>query len=359
MRKHNNHCQPFLSRHSLNAIVFFSRFLIVVCLFAAGCDTKREHTLTGRTMGTTYSVKVVTGYFGSVPGLQEKIDQRLDQINRSMSPYLKDSEISRFNRFQEVGIEFPISKDFLHVMQQAARIHALSEGAWDGTVNPLVDLWGFGRTGRADRRPPPEEIAALLDDIGFQKIDVRDSGALVKHQAAVSLDLSSIAKGYGVDQVADEIRRAGFSDFLVEIGGEVYAAGNRPDGRPWRVGINRPKTDARFDQVYKVIALQDQAFATSGDYRNFFVENGVRYSHIIDPRTGCPVRAGVVSVSILADNCTLADGLATAVMVMGVEKGLALINRLEHVEGLIVAELADGSLRDHFSEGIRLEPSAP
>jgi thiamine biosynthesis lipoprotein len=336
---------------------------LIVCLaaflLASSCDTKREHTLTGRTMGTTYTVKVVTGHFGSVSGLQEKIDRRLDQINRSMSPYLKDSEISRFNRFQEVSVEFPISEDFMRVMQQAVHIHALSGGAWDGTVNPLVDLWGFGRTGRADRRPPPEKIAALLGDIGFHKIEVRDSGALAKRQAAVSLDLSSIAKGYGVDQVADEVHRAGFSDFLVEIGGEVYAAGVRPDGRPWRVGINRPKTDARFDEIYKVISLKDQALATSGDYRNFFVENGVRYSHIIDPQTGYPVHAGVVSVSILADNCTLADGLATAVMVMGVEKGLALINRLDHVEGLIVEELADGSLRDHFSEGLRLEPSAP
>jgi len=337
-----------------------TRLMVIVALLIAafGCG-KTEHTLAGRTMGTTYSVKVVTGYFGSVSGLQETIERRLNQINQSMSPYLKDSEISRFNRFQEVGVEFPISKDFLHVMQQAARIHALSEGAWDGTVNPLVDLWGFGRSGRPDRRPAPEKITALLGDIGFQKIEVRDSGALVKRQAAVSLDLSSIAKGYGVDQVADEVRRAGFRDFLVEIGGEVYAAGVRPDGHPWRVGINRPQAGARFDDVYKVIALRDRALATSGDYRNFFMDNGVRYSHIIDPQTGYPVPAGVVSVSILADNCTLADGLATAVVVMGVEQGLALINRLDRVEGLIVTELADGSFRDHFSEGLRLEASAP
>jgi thiamine biosynthesis lipoprotein len=332
---------------------------LAVFLIAGGCDAKREHTLTGRTMGTTYSIKVLTGYFGSVSGLQEKIDRRLDQINHSMSPYLKHSEISRFNRFQEVGVEFPISQDFLRVMQLAARIHALSEGAWDGTVNPLVDLWGFGRAGRPDQRPPPEKIAARLGDIGFQKIEVKDSGALVKRQAAVSLDLSSIAKGYGVDQVAAEVRQAGFSDFLVEIGGEVYAAGRRPDGRSWRVGINLPKTDARFDQVYKVVSLRDRAFATSGDYRNFFVENGVRYSHIIDPRSGYPVAQGVVSASILADNCTLADGLATAAMVMGAEKGLALIHRLEGVEGLIVSELPDGTLKDHVSKGMRLaSPSA-
>jgi thiamine biosynthesis lipoprotein len=336
---------------------------IAVCLagllLAAGCDTKREHTLAGRTMGTTYTVKVVTGYFGSVSGLQEKVDRRLDQINLSMSPYLKDSEISRFNRFQRIGVEFPISMDFLRVMKLAIQIHALSEGDWDGTVNPLVDLWGFGRSGRAHKRPPPEKIAALLSDIGFEKIEVKDSGALVKRQAAVSLDLSSIAKGYGVDQVADEIRRAGFSDFLVEIGGEVYAAGVRPDGRPWRVGINRPQADARFDEVYKVVSLKNQALATSGDYRNYFVENGVRYSHIIDPKTGYPVPQGVVSVSILADNCTLADGLATAVMVMGAERGLSLINRTDRVHGLIVTEHPDGTLKDHFSKDLRLEPPSP
>jgi thiamine biosynthesis lipoprotein len=222
----------------------------------------------------------------------------------------------------------------------------------------LVDLWGFGRAGRGDLRPPAAAVAALLNEIGFDKIEIRDSGALVKRQAAVTLDLSSIAKGFGVDQVAEVVRQAGFTDFLIEIGGEVYAAGFRTDGHPWRVGINRPRTEARADEVYKVVALQNQAFATSGDYRNFFVENGVRYSHIIDPTTGYPVANGVVSVSILADNCTLADGLATAVMVMGAEKGLSLINRLDRVQGLIVVELPDGSLRDLASDGIRLEPAS-
>jgi len=308
-------------------------------------------------MGTTYHVTVVTGYFGSVSGLQEKIERRLDEINRSMSPYLKDSEISRFNRFRQVGKEFPISKDFLQVMTVAAQIYRLSEGAWDGTVNPLIDLWGFGRAGRTDRKPPEEKIDALLADVGFDQIEIRDSGALVKRNAAVSLDLSSIAKGYGVDQLAKLIREAGFADYLVEIGGEVFASGVRPDGRPWRVGINRPTTDARFDEVYRVVSLRDQAFATSGDYRSFFLQDGVRYSHIIDPKTGRPVSNGVVSVSIVAENCTLADGLATAVMVMGASKGLEFIDRLDGVQGLSIVESPDGSLKDHPSSGIRLEPA--
>ena len=343
------------ARYSL----LIARCFVLVGLLSVwvGCDSKREHTLAGRTMGTTYTVKVVTGYFGSVAGLQEKFDRRLDEINRSISPYLKDSEISRFNRFQLVGEEFPISADFLRVMKTAARLYALSGGAWDGTVGPLVDVWGFGRGGSPGRVPPAETIAALLRDVGFDKIEIRASGALVKRHAAVSLDLSSVGQGYGVDQLVELVRAAGFTDYLVEIGGEIYAAGARPDGRPWRVGISRPAAGARPDDIYKVVSLKDQAFSTSGDYRQFFVQDGIRYSHHIDPATGYPVRNGVVSVSILADNCTFADGLGTAVLVSGVEKGLALIDRLEGVEGLLVVEAADGSLQDYPSKHIRLEPA--
>lgn len=349
---------PFGSSFTRYALLV-ARYLFLAALVCVlvGCDLRREHVLTGRTMGTTYAVKVVTGYFGSAAGLKEKIDRRLDEINRSMSPYLTDSEISRFNRFQQAGVEFPVSADFLRVMKVGARIYALSEGAWDGTVNPLVDLWGFGRAGRPGLVPPAEKIAAARADVGFNKIEIRDSGALVKHQGSLTLDLSSIAKGYGVDQAADVVRAEGFTDFLVEIGGEVVAAGVRPDGRPWRVGINRPKPESRFDEIYKVVSLKDQAFATSGDYRQFFVQDGRRYSHIIDPETGYPVTNRVVSVSILAGDCTLADGLATAVMVMGAEKGLALIDRLDGVEGLIVMEMPDGSLQEHASKGILLEPA--
>jgi len=151
--------------------------------------------------------------------------------------------------------------------------------------------------------------------------------------------------------VAGILRQNDFANYLVEIGGEVVAAGNRPDGRPWRIGINRPRTNAAADEVYKVVDLANQALATSGDYRNFFEADGVRYSHVIDPRTGYPVSNGVVSVSIVADNCTLADGLATAIMVMGAEKGLLLIERLIGVEGLIVVAKSDGTLVDYYSKG--------
>jgi len=324
---------------------------IILLLAPLTVAAKQEQLIQGRTMGTTYHVTVATGYSQGITGLKEKIDQRLDEINRSMSTYLPDSEISRFNAFQRAGERFEISPDFFEVIKVARKVYELSGGAWDGTVNPLVDLWGFGPTQRPNRIPPKEEISARLAAVGFANIDILAPGILVKKRAAVSLDLSSIAKGFGVDQLAAILRAEGFADYLVEIGGEIYASGFRSDGRPWRVGINRPRKEAAFDDVYRVVELHDRAFATSGDYRNFFEVDGIRYSHVIDPKSGYPVANGVVSVSLIADNCTLADGLATAIMVMGPEKGLDLINRLDRVEGFIVVEKKDGTLVDYHSKG--------
>jgi thiamine biosynthesis lipoprotein len=317
------------------------------------CHATQEHLIQGNTMGTTYHIKVVTGYFQDLSGLRAKIERRLKEVNLSMSNYLHDSEISRFNDFQQEGKKFKISSDFFEVMKTAQRIFKLSDGAWDATVNPLVDLWGFGRGGRKNKIPAPDQIAALLPQIGFGYLEILESGFLVKKRSSVTLDLSSIAKGFGVDQVAALIRREGIQHYLVEIGGEVFAAGYRKDGGRWRVGINRPQIDASFDDVYKVVNLHNQAFATSGDYRNFFEIGGIRYSHVINPRTGYPVSNGVVSASIIADTCTYADGLATAVMVMGPERGIELIDRLERVEGMIVVERPGGSLRDYYSHGFR------
>ena len=304
-------------------------------------------------MGTTYHIKVVTGSLKGVGGwdLKEKIDARLDAINQVFSTYIKDSEISRFNGLSTAGEKFQVSDDFMQVMRVARKIYQISEGAWDGTVNPLVDLWSFGPTKREPQMPPAGEIQTLLLKIGFDRIQIVDPNFLVKNLAAVTLDLNSIAKGFAVDEVSRLITDAGFENYLVEIGGEVYGAGVRPDGKNWRVGINRPQKDAAFNEVYKAVSIYNQAFATSGDYRNFFEIDGVRYSHVIDPRTGYPVSNGVVSVSIIADNCTLADGLATAIMVMGAEKGIALVNRLDNVECFIIVEKSDGRLVDLYSAG--------
>jgi thiamine biosynthesis lipoprotein len=303
-------------------------------------------------MGTTYHVKVVVGPFARTAPIAAAIEKTLEAVNAAMSTYRPDSEISRFNDLETTGEPFPVSAGFYRVMEIARDLHRETGGAWDGTIDPLVNLWGFGRSGQSPRVPADERIRELMDRVGFGRIALSPPDALVKDHPEVTLDLASIAKGYGVDAVAGAIAAMGHTDYLVEVGGEVYAAGRRPDGSPWRVGINVPEAGAAFNEVYKVVTLTDRAFATSGDYRNFFEAEGRRYSHVLDPRTGYPVANGVVSASVVADNCTLADGLATALMVMGPEAGVALVERLAGVECFVVTRDADGRLRDHASSGI-------
>ena len=331
------------------------RGLIFACILIAigGCSGQREIRIAGRTMGTTYHVTVIGGYLTSVAKLKKAIDTRLEAINASMSTYRPESAISRFNRFQETGTAFPVDPDFYRVATLSRVLFDITAGAWDGTVDPLVDLWGFGRSQRPARIPSEVEINAALARVGFDLIDTSRTGALIKRHPRVTLDLASVAKGYGVDAVAELIRRQGFTDFLVEVGGEVYASGVRQDGRQWRIGINRPDAGAPVNQVYKVVALQDRAFATSGDYRIFFELDGQRFSHVIDPRTGRPVTNRVVSVSVTAATCARADGLATALMVMGADEGLKLVNSLSDTECLIVVRDTNGHLVDHYSHSFR------
>lgn len=330
------------------------KYLLFFCCIGSVliCGCRQERVISGKTMGTTYQVKVVCGPFKNMSKVQQRIDARLEQINQSMSTYRSDSEISRFNTLNAVASPFMVSADFLTVLEVAEKLYRMTRGAWDGTVNPLVNLWGFGKDGAWTRIPSDTAIQAALGKVGFDQLKVSADGYLVKKKAAVSLDLASIAKGYGVDQVAEVMRELGFDDFLVEIGGEIFAAGVRTDGNQWRVGINQPSKDAAVDAVYAVVGLKDRAMATSGDYRNFYQIEDRIYSHIIDPTTGYPVQNGVVSTSVVADNCTLADGLATALMVMGPEAGVALLDRLPGVYGLIVVRRKDGELENFPSLGL-------
>lgn len=321
----------------------------------AGCG-RVETTLTGKSMGTTYMVKVVADRFARTGHLKALVDERLAAVDQSMSTYLPDSELSRFNALEVAGEAFAPSPDFLAVMRVAAEIHAATGGAWDGTLDPLITLWGFGREQQSGRVPAPDEIKTRLAQVDFGRIAITADGQLIKGDGRLSLDLASIAKGYGVDAVARLLENEGYGDFLVEVGGEVYAAGRRSDGKPWRVGINRPHRGAGYSEVYKVVELTDKGFATSGDYRNYFEADGRFYAHILDPRTGYPVANGVISASVLADTCALADGLATALMVMKPSDGLELVNTLPGVEALVIVDNADGSFIEHASTGFVSAP---
>jgi len=331
--------------------------LIILVILFAGCGLKKEFEFTGQAMGTSYHIKIVTWYFKNMDDMKTRIEDRLEAINRSMSTFMPDSEISRFNLMNETGKKFTISNDFLEVAYVAKNIYEITNGAWDGTVMPLVKLWGFSGSNsdiyemRTDI-PDEKKIRKILTEIGFDKIEVSEQGYLKKLHAFVSIDFASIAKGYAVDQVANIVKKKGIDDFLVEIGGEVYASGYRLDGRNWRVGVNVPRKDSPQGMVYEAVDIKNKALATSGDYRNFFEVNGKYYSHILDPITGYPVINGVVSVSIIADTCVFADGLATGILVMGQSKGMELINSLEGVECLLVVN-EEGKLTNYYSKGFK------
>ena len=332
---------------------------ILCCLFVVlgpyvipGCaGLDKDLLISGETMGTTYHITVVAGAFDNGGELARQIEARLEEINQSMSTYRPESEISRFNSLKEAGRPFCPSGDFVAVMKRAEALYRLTEGAWDGTVYPLVRLWGFGSLRREPAVPSDEAIEKVRPLVGFDKIRLTPDGCLVKRSPGVTVDLASMAKGYGVDALAALIRENGYDRFLVEVGGEVYTSGLRRDGKPWRVGINTPEKEAAFTSVYKALPLQDRALATSGNYRNFFMADGRLYSHLLDPRTGRPVPNDVVSASVMAPDCTLADGLATALVVLGWQKGLALVEGMKGVECFLIVREKDGTLTDRPSAG--------
>jgi len=282
-----------------------------------------------QTMGTQYSVEWPARATIDDKKLGVEFDRRLEQINQAMSTYIVDSEISRFNRLPP-GSQMGLSEDFAVVMLQAIKIARQTQGAFDFTVGPLVNLWGFGPPGARTTAPKEADIAALMSGVGYENIQLQadenklskpgiSTYRLSKHRQS-EIDLSAIAKGYAVDALARLLEENGIENYLVEIGGEVRARGRKPDGSAWRIGIEIPQDRGRA--IEQVLALHDISVATSGDYRNYFEQDGVRYSHTIDPATGYPIRRGLASVTVLANDCARADALATALMVMGPDKGM-------------------------------------
>jgi thiamine biosynthesis lipoprotein len=264
--------------------------------------------------------------------LRADIDTALEDVNRRMSTWQADTEISQFNTFQ--GLEsFAISPEFAEVVQAALSYAEQTGGAFDPTVKPLVDHWGFGMS-NIEQETARTEVSKIMNWVGWEKVHL-EANRLRKDHPNLQLDLSAIAKGYGVDRVGDVIRAAGLSDFLVEIGGEIVADGNAPSGGPWRVGIESPESDKAFGQsIFQALELSGWAMATSGDYRNFRVrKDGTRYSHIIDPRTGKPAESDIAAVTVLAKRCMDADAIATALFVMGSEKSFQWLSTLRKLEG--------------------------
>lgn len=299
-------------------------------LLLGGCDNgAHEHGLTefsGPTMGTYYSVKIVDPPDQlQTATVRERIEQELENVSRDMSTYDETSELSHFNNSRATGW-IPASAGLVTVLREAQHVSALSDGAFDVTIAPLVDLWGFGPVDTDDRVPTAQEIEAAAASTGYTHISIRTAPpALRKNDPEISIDLSSIAKGYAVDVLAEMLESLDIANYLVEIGGELRGKGINRRGKQWRIGIEAPSSDKRA--VYAVIALDDVAVATSGDYRNYFEKDGQRYSHTIDPLTGRPITHKLASVTVVGQSAMRADAMATALMVLGPDKGYALAER--------------------------------
>lgn len=273
----------------------------------------------GRTMGTTYMVKIAAPPEQLPEDWQTQIDRELRLVNDQMSTYLAASELSRFNA-SESADWFPVSAETALVVQTAKDIHTASVGAFDVTVGPIVNLWSFGPEKRNRSVPDQTEIDRRLRLVDSAAIEVRiDPPAIRKQIPGQSLDLSAIAKGHGVDRVVQLLEGFGCENLFVEIGGDLRVTGRR-GSRLWTVGVQKP--DGRSLDLMLAVPLEDAALATSGDYRNYFQENGQRFSHTIDPRTGAPIQNTLASVSVIAENCMLADAWATAINVLGPEQGM-------------------------------------
>jgi len=294
----------------------------------------QEYTLSGKTMGTYYTIKFITAKKPSLPLLQARVDKRLEEINKKLSMYDPKSELSLFND-QKTGTPLKVSSEFYDTMLAAKKLYDMTDGSWDGTVKPLVDLWGFGTKKGMHQIPEPDKISMALSKTGFNHIDIKERHTLLK-KADITLDLGSIAKGYAVDAIAKLFTASGIHDVLVEIGGELYGSGTNKKGNPWSVGISKPDKQFSNHTLFKIIGLNNNAIATSGNYRNFFEIKGKTYSHIINPKTGFPIDNNIVSASVISKDCTFADGLATALMVMDVQKAIFLVNSLEDTECLII-----------------------
>ncbi|ETX09748.1 thiamine biosynthesis lipoprotein ApbE [Marinomonas ushuaiensis DSM 15871] len=301
--------------------ILFSAFLIIfiAVVYRLSSFSPELVSFSGPTMGTTYTVKFYTTEQVHNPwALKDDVDNVLVKVNRLMSTYDPTSELSEFNKLP-AGQSADISTDMAHVIDKALLISEMTAGEYDVTVGPLVNLWGFGPGEREDKVPTQASIDEAKTRVGYEFLTL-NSRRLTKEKD-IYVDLSSIAKGYGVDEVARVLRERGVESYLVEVGGEISSKGMKPDGSAWKIAIESPA--GGHSMVERILSLDDVAIATSGDYRNYFEKNGVRYSHTINPITGKPITHRLVSVTVIDKTATMADGLATAITVLGPEKGFA------------------------------------
>ncbi|MEM6531822.1 MAG: FAD:protein FMN transferase [Myxococcota bacterium] len=326
---------------------------VSVWLYAGPGAGPAVTTIEGPTMGTRYRV-VVSGPVEDMSALRRRVEGNLNLINDLMSTYKSDSELSGFNQLK-TDEPFGISAETHEVLEIARQVGAASDGAFDVTVGPLVNLWGFGPDGKPSKTPSDGEIDAVRAAVGPDAVEL-GKRTLRKKNPATQVDLSAVAKGFAVDLIAESLAAEGYAAFLVEVGGEVVVKGEKSPGRPFRVGIEEP--DPTTQRVHTVLTIRDGALATSGNYRNYYDRDGVRYAHTIDPKTGRPVAHRLLSASVYHSSCAWADAWATALMAAG-DKAWALARR-NNLEVLLLFAGKDGTVEEKITDTVAsLRVTAP
>lgn len=300
--------------------------------------------LTGTTMGTIpYSIKYMAG---ESENFQVEIDSLLIAFNQSLSTYIPNSEISRFNKYDSISFE---SQFFYPVLEMSAEMFKNSGGAYDPTIGPLVNAWGFGPEKKSSL--DSARVDSLLNVVGFDQINYNKKFAT--KPSHTYLDFSASAKGYALDVIADYLQQRLIMDYMIEIGGEVRCQGLNENNTVWKIGIEKPEMSQSSGNPYAVVFVNNRSLATSGNYRNYYIEDGKIIAHTISPFTGYTVSHTLLSASIFAPNCTLADGYATACMVMGLEEAIKMIEKLNGVDAFFIYSDEDGSLNSYATAGIQ------
>jgi len=342
-----------ISTKNISSIIFI---LLLWCLSCSNQPSQIE--LSGFTMGTTYNIKIIPEKDSilSTKLIKQNIDSVLISVNYQMSTYLFDSEITQFNN-HESTTSFTVSNDFSLVVERALHWSKLTDGAFDITIVPLLYLWGFG-PGQAselgDIFPEEHAVQKRRTHVGYEKLTT-NKYYLQKKDPFIKIDLNAIAKGFGVDAVYSFLESIGLNNIMVEIGGEVRTKGENRKNEPWMIAVETPDLESAGNKTISwALPLENKAMATSGDYRNYYEIDGIRYSHEIDPRTGYPAQTGVASATVVANNCMDADALATALIIMGAESGLQFIEKLDGVEAFLILREGNDNYRTIKSSGMKI-----
>lgn len=320
----------------------------IVILFTSACREKPEFSnFAGTAQGTTYSIVFENSPKLDPFALKAEIEKILDDFDMSLSLYKDSSILSRINRNEDVMPD----EYFIEVFRRSVEISYLTKGAFDITVGPLVRAWGFGPDEHKD--VSAQKVDSLLRLVGIDKLKLTD-GKIVKSDPRVKLDFNAIAQGYSVDVLSNYLLEKGIKNSLVEIGGEVRARGSK-NGNPWRIGIDRPEDNNMIpgQNLSAVMEMEDRSLATSGNYRKFYVENGIKYSHTINPFSGYPAKNRLLSATILASDCATADGIATACMVMGKEKSIEFLDLHPEYDAYLIYSDEEGNFKTWMSENLK------